>query len=103
MCDRWTGTQIARAVATKMMTGQMFTAFDITLALQQQKVSRLHREIRSDIRRVADQLMWGYGYERTLVSFTEIKMNVFVYHPLGTEAGSHRLSNRQPAPGVTRR
>ena len=103
MCDAQTARQIARAVETKMMRGEMFTAFDITLTLQQQKVCKLHREIRRDIRGVAEQLMWSYGYQRSLVSFTEIGMKVFVYHSAGTEARLHRLSIRQPALAVTKR
>ncbi|HXG94000.1 MAG TPA: hypothetical protein VNN73_16770 [Blastocatellia bacterium] len=78
----------------KMAAGQMFTAFDITLALQKKRVRMLHREIRRDIRIVADDLMWRYGYERTLVGFKQINASAFVYHPFGTDASLHRPSIR---------
>ncbi len=103
MCDIRTFTQIERAVETKMMAGQMFTAFDITLTLQNKRVRKAHREIRRDIRKVADQLMWRYGYERTMVHLTRVKASAFVYHPRGTDGRSHSPSMPRQIPAVSNR
>lgn len=94
MCDMRTFRRIENVVETKMAAGQMFTAFDITRALQKSRMKRPHRDIRRDIRRVADNLMWRFGYERTLVRFQEVKASAFVYHPYGTDASLHRPSLR---------
>ena len=103
MCDLRTFNRIEKAVEMKMAAGQMFTAFDITLALQKKRMRKLHREIRRDIKRVADNLMWRFGYERTLVNFKELDASAFVYHPFGTDASSHRpltlLRSLVPASG----
>jgi hypothetical protein len=94
MCDLRTFNRIESILEGKMAAGQMFTAFDVTLALQKKRMRKLHREIRRDIRRVADNLMWCFGYERTLVRFEEILASAFVYHPHGTDANLHRPSIR---------
>ena len=94
MCDLRTFNKIEKIVEQKMAAGQMFTAFDITLALQQKGVSKLHREIRNDTKRVADNLMWRFAYERTPVSFQEIGAQALVYHPYGTDASLHSPSVR---------
>jgi hypothetical protein len=94
MCDLRTFNRIETAVEQKMAAGQMFTAFDITLALKSEGVKRRHRQIRRDIRRVADELMWRFGYERTLVSFRQIGAQALVYHPFGTDPGLHQPSIR---------
>ena len=57
MCDMRTFRRIENAIETKMAAGQMFTAFDITLAVQKGRIKKLHCELRRDIRRVADHLM----------------------------------------------
>ncbi len=97
MCDLRTFNRIEKAVEQRMATGQMFTAFDVTLDLQGKRVRKFHREIRRDIKRVADELMWRFGYERTLTRFAEIAAAAFVYHPYGTDAGLHRPSIRPRA------
>ena len=97
MCDLRTFNRIEKAVHQRMATGQMFTAFDVTLDLQRKRVRIFHREIRSDIKRVADELMWRFGYSRTLTRFAEIGAEAFVYHPYGTDAGLHRLASRPRA------
>lgn len=97
MCDLRTFNRIEKAVERRMAAGQMFTAFDITLALQKKGVRSLHGEIRRDIKRVADELMWRFGYERTLTRFVDLGAEAFVYHPYGTDAGSHRPSIRPRA------
>jgi hypothetical protein len=94
MCDQWTYAQIENAVEAKMKEGQMFTAFDITLILQSQKVGKLHRKIRRDIKTAADQLMAQYNYDRTIIHFAEIEAHAFVYHPYGTNANRHSPSIR---------
>ena len=103
MCDLYTFNKIEKVIERKMAAGDMFTAFDITLALQKKGMKKLHREIRRDIRRVADVLMWRFVYERTPVIFPEIGAEALVYHPYGTEARFHRptlrprlLSRRRP-------
>jgi hypothetical protein len=103
MCDLRTFDRIEKIVEQRMAAGRMFTAFDITLALQKKGITKLHREIRRDIKRVADGLMWRFGFERTLVSFREIDSNAFVYHPFGTDASSHRPSIRPRALASTKR
>jgi hypothetical protein len=77
-----------------MAVGKMFTAFDITLELQKRRMRKPHREIRRDIKRVADNLMWRFGYERTLINFEEVRASAFVYHPYGTDASWHQPSIR---------
>jgi hypothetical protein len=77
-----------------MAAGKMFTAFDITLELQKRRMRKPHREIRRDIKRVADNLMWRFGYERTLINFEEVRASAFVYHPYGTDASWHQPSIR---------
>ena len=89
MCDLRTFNRIEKAVEQRMTAGQMFTAFDVTLDLQSKRVRKLHREIRRDIKRVADELMWRFGYERTLKRFEEVGAEAFVYHPCGTDARLH--------------
>jgi hypothetical protein len=89
-----TFNRIESILEAKMAAGQMFTAFDITLSLQKKRMRKLHREIRRDIKRVADNLMWRFGYERTLVRFEEVQASAFVYHPYGTDANLHRPSVR---------
>lgn len=90
MCDIRTYRRIEKAIETGMAFKQMFTAFDITLALQKQGMRKRHRELRRDIKRIADELVWRYGYERTLVELAGVGAHAFVYHPYGTDAALHQ-------------
>lgn len=45
MCDLRTFNRIESILEGKMAAGQMFTAFDVTLALQKKRMRKLHREI----------------------------------------------------------
>ena len=94
MCDIRTFNRIERIIEKEMAAGKMFTAFDITLELQKRRMRKLHREIRRDIKRVADNLMWRFGYERTMINFEEVRASAFVYHPYGTDASWHQPSIR---------
>lgn len=94
MCDARTFNRIERCVRQRMAAGQMFTAFDITLDLQKKGSRKLHREIRRDIKSVADGLILLFDYERTRVRLQEIGAEAFVYHPYGTDARQHRSSIR---------
>ena len=94
MCDIRTYRRIEKAVETVMAFKQMFTAYDITLSLQRQGVRKRHRELRRDIKRIADQLIWRYGYERTLVELAGGGAQAFVYHPYGTDANLHQPAAR---------
>lgn len=89
MCDIRTYRRIEKTMETMMAFKQMFTAFDITLDLQEKGMRKRHRELRRDIKRVADDLMWRYGYERTLVPLQGLNASAFVYHPYGTDASLH--------------
>jgi hypothetical protein len=100
MCDLQTLDRIEQVVEQKMAAGHMFTAFDVTLYLQSKGLHALHREIRKDIKRVAEDLMWRFGYEQTLVSFRGTRARAFVYHPYGTDARLHKHSTRTRAPAV---
>jgi len=94
MCDLRTFSRIERAVEQKMAAGQMFTCFDITLQLRSKGMRKAHREVRRDIRRVADELMWRFGYEKSPVRFREIDATALVYHPFGSDATVHRPATR---------
>ena len=95
MCDIRTYRRIEKAVETVMAFKQMFTAFDITLVLQKEGVRKRHRELRRDIKRIADDLIWRYGYERTLIELAGVGAQAFVYHPYGTDATLHRPAERK--------
>jgi hypothetical protein len=97
MCDLRTFRRIERAIEASMAEGLMFTAFDITLALQRKGIRKRHREIRRDIRSLADNLMYRYGYEQTRVRFREVGAEALVYHPYGADATRHRPSVRPSA------
>ena len=92
MCDIRTLRRIEKVIEAMMAFKQMFTAFDITLLLQKKGMSKRHSEIRRDIKRVAVDLMWRFGYDRTLVRFQEVDAHAFVFHPYGTDASLHQPS-----------
>jgi hypothetical protein len=100
MCDIRTYRRIEKAVETVMAFKQMFTAFDITLALQKDGMRKRHRELRRDIKRIADDLVWRYGYERTLVELASVGAHAFVYHPYGTDATLHRAAEPKSVSGA---
>ncbi len=99
MCDIRTYRRIEKAVETVMAFKQMFTAFDITLALQEKGMRKRHRELRRDIKRIADELIWRYGYERTLIELAGVGAHAFVYHPYGSDATLHRPAARKRVSG----
>lgn len=94
MCDARTFNRIERCVRQRMAAGRMFTAFDITLDLQEKGSRKLHREIRRDIKSVADGLILLFDYERTRVRLREVGAEALVYHPYGTDASQHQSSIR---------
>ncbi|HJQ24397.1 MAG TPA: hypothetical protein VKA60_10820 [Blastocatellia bacterium] len=97
MCDIRTYRRIEKAIESRMAFKEMFTAFDITLALQRQGVRKRHRAIRRDIRQIADVLMWRYQYDCTIVHFQEVGVSAFVYHPYATDASLHQPATRSRA------
>jgi hypothetical protein len=103
MCDVRTFNRIERCIRQRMAEGRMFTAFDITLDLRKKGSRRPHREIRRDIKSVADSMIYLFDYERTRVRFRETGAEAFVYHPYGTDADRHQPSVRPLAFVIMRR
>lgn len=101
MCDPHTLNKIEALVEAKMVAGEMFTAFDITLALQHQGVKKRHRQIRKDIRQTADTLMWRFGYQNSYIDLPGIGAKAHLYHPFGSDTSSFRPSLRAAQSGKT--
>jgi len=83
-------------IEEKMMACEMFTAFDITLAVQRAGIKKRHRKIRKEIKQVAGDLMWRYGYQNTLITLKGIGKKANLYHPPGADLDTY-LPSIKPA------
>jgi hypothetical protein len=97
MCEPHILKKIEDKVEEKMMACEMFTAFDITLALQRDGIKKPHRKIRKDIKQVTGDLIWRYGYQNTMIALKGIGTKATLYHPPGADIDSYLPSIQHSA------
>jgi hypothetical protein len=85
MCEPYILDTIAQAVEKAMLSGAVFTAFDITLAVQKVGINKLHAEIRNDIKRIVKSMMGTYGYTRTFSTLPGIGAQAYIFHLPGAD------------------
>ncbi len=77
MCDAATMTVIQDVIAEKTGNDEMFTAFDVSRAVQSRGIKERHRNMKRDIH---SQMSGFDGYNRTSVDIPG-KGTAFLYHP----------------------
>lgn len=89
---------IQQVVDDKVQKNEMFTAFDVSRAVQHLG----HRERHNNMKDVVhDYFLQGniQGYDRTLVTVVAGKPDAWVYHPVGVDATTYQPSY-QPLPAA---
>lgn len=111
MCDAATQGVISSVVSSKVAAGEMFTAYDVSLAVQESlKQSRAfnpsthrHRHIKSDVHAAVEAACQGGQYDRNLQN-VGAPTPAWVYYPIGGDPASYvpipRNDGPAPAPVV---
>lgn len=94
MCSPKIMRMIEDIIEMKMIAEDMFTAFDVTLDLQQRGVRKRHRELRNDIKRVADATTLRYQYQSSLVNLKGINARAMLYYKYGADIDSYQPTIR---------
>jgi len=75
-----TNFDLGCTIQTFMDKNEIFSAFQITLAMQQNGYDVLHRNIKNDIHKIVDSLLNDYpNYTKT--SLVKFNKKIVVYHP----------------------
>jgi hypothetical protein len=108
MCDTATLSTIEEVVRSKVQNNELFTAFDVTLAVQtalkgngtfDANVHR-HRHLKEDVHNVVETYVSGGQYQRNLQS-VGAPTPAFVYYPTGGDPSKYVPLARNDGPAVT--
>lgn len=102
MCNSQSADLIREVVTQKVNANVMFTAWDITLdvqnlARQKNIPTERHRDLKGTIHQEVDQYVGQGVYQRTLRD-VGAPVQAFVYHPNGTNASSYVPHQRHDSP-----
>lgn len=105
MCDLFTQSVIDSIVDSKVQSGELFTAFDVSLEVQRDlKASgsfhsdnHRHRNIKNDVHKSIDRYLRNAQYERQLCD-VGASTDAFVYYPQGCDPSSYVPLTRNDAP-----
>jgi hypothetical protein len=105
MCDSSTQSVIDSIVDFKVQSGELFTAFDVSLEVQcNLKASgafhsdnHRHRNIKNDVHKSIDRYLGNAQYERQLCD-VGASTDAFVYYPQGCDPSSYVPLTRNDAP-----
>lgn len=107
MCDSSTLSVIEDVVSSKTSNNELFTAFDVTLAVQKQLKQRQafdqnqhrHRHLKDDVHRIVDSHVNNGLYSRNLQN-VGAPTDAYVYYPVGGDPSSYVPLSRNDAPTV---
>jgi len=96
MCDTATLSTIEEVVRSKVQSSEMFTAFDVTLAVQAALKANgsfdanehRHRHLKNDVHNIVESFVSGGQYSRNLQN-VGAPTNAFVYYPNGGDPATY--------------
>jgi hypothetical protein len=108
MCDSATLSLIDQEVDRKVQSGVQFTAFDVTLAVQEtlkaqnkfDQNAHRHRHLKNDVHRAIDGVVTSGQYNRSLQD-VGAPSQAYVYYPVGTDPSTYTPIKRKDTPVVS--
>lgn len=104
MCNQVDFDRIQSKVQDFVVTGKVFTAFDVTKALRDEftDFEERHRGVRNVVRKMSrDGVMVGYEVTPTDITANGAISQVLVFHPQGAAATDHPLAVKVDPLNVT--
>src|SRR5437763_13803578 len=89
MADAATQRMVEALVAEKVKAGEMFTAFDVTLAVRKIGGSVRHQEVRDLVHDIYEKGRMGAAYTRSLIDVGS-PTKPYLYHRYSDDAASYQ-------------
>ena len=89
MCDPVNQKIVESVIKDKLGAGEMFTAFDVSTEARKRGATERHLHMKGHIHQTLGSESGTFGYTRTTVTISGIKVDPWLYHPLNASIGDY--------------
>jgi hypothetical protein len=94
MCDFATQQLVQQTVSDRVQKNEMFTAFDVTVAVRKQISARVyHNDVKKEVHKLYDSGVMGPDYTRSMAVNLNVNPQPFLYHPMSADPTEYGQQN----------